>query len=114
MSYKTSKKGLKDLTKPPAHTGVIANFPRTLLELAALSAYGVAAVPGRTPLDWLAVPEGIKTYSDAAMRHILARQIDPRGRDLRSKFPHLTHAIWSWLAVRELEIILDKNPDPVV
>lgn len=108
------KGGLKDLTKPPAHTGLIANFPNALLELAALSAYGVSAIAGRTPLDWHQVVNGIAAYSDAAMRHILARQIDASGVDPQSKYPHLTHAIWSWLAVRELEIILDKNPGPVV
>lgn len=107
-------RGLKDLTKPPVYTGLIANFPHTLLELAALSAHGVSSVPGRTPLDWHHVPNPIAAYSDAAMRHILARQIDVSGLDPQSKYPHLTHAIWSWCAVRELEIILDRNPGNVV
>lgn len=108
--------GIKDRTKPPAHSGLIDNFPRTLLEIAALSAYGITAELGRTPLDWKSVPDAIAVYSDAAMRHLLARRIDPGGRDLRSKFPHLTHSIWSLMAVRELELetLLDKNPASVV
>lgn len=92
-----------DQGKPLAGT-IPQYFARVLLEVAKVSTMGAKKY---TRGGWLTVPDGETRYWDAANRHLLASQI--QDLDPESGLNHLDHAIWSLMAVRELQL---RNKEP--
>ena len=81
-------------------------FPRVLLEVAKVSTFGAKKY---TRGGWLTVPDGEVRYWDASCRHLLASQITEN--DPESGLNHLDHAIWSLMAVRELQLRKQEKPN---
>lgn len=87
--------------KSPLVSGVINYFPRALLAVADVSAYGVDkySVPYSVK-SWAKVPNGFERYTNAMGRHLAYEAIDPI--DHESGLLHAQMAAWNALARLEL------------
>lgn len=97
-----------DAGKSPVFRGAISYFPRALMAVAGVSAYGANKYSWK---GWEQVPDGINRYSDALGRHIAKEGIeglyDLEIRD-DPKYPGtILHAAQvAWNALARLELIL--------
>jgi hypothetical protein len=100
MSQEPGKK--LDQGKSPLLQGCLAYFPKALLAVADVSAYGAKKynVP-YADKNWERVPDATARYSDALARHILAESFDGLV-DPESQLKHAAHAAWNALARLEL------------
>lgn len=91
--------GRKDDAGKPRPTLVLNSMARAIARVIDVAEYGARKY---APDNWLQVPDGIKRYTDAGLRH---RQAHALGEvnDPESGLPHLAHAAWCALAVLELQ-----------
>lgn len=89
-----------DAGKDPVLRGVIQYFPRALVEVAAVSAYGANKY---TWNGWESVPDGVVRYGDAMARHMVGEVIHGE-YDPETKLRHAAQVAWNALA--RLELIL--------
>lgn len=97
--YQQHEAGAKfDGGKVPVMQGVIKQFPRALIAVAALSAQGAEKYQWN---GWESVPDAADRYADAQMRHELylaaGEEFDPE-----SGFHHLVAVAWN--ALLRLEV----------
>ena len=97
-----------DKGKAPVYRGAFAYFPRALMAVSQVSAYGANKYAWK---GWEKVPEGVERYSDALGRHIAKESIEgPYDLEIRNdkKFPgEILHASQvAWNALARLELIL--------
>lgn len=78
---------------------MFADFAGALMEVAKVSTYGAAKY---TDHGWRTVPDGLRRYSDALSRHILAAATGET-HDPESGLTHMAHAAWNILAVIQLQ-----------
>lgn len=90
-----------DAGKVPVYQGAIDYFPRAIMAVAEISAYGAQKYAWK---GWEAVPDGITRYTNAGIRHVFGEAIEgpydkgPNGSGLL----HKAHAAWNALAALEL------------
>ncbi len=77
---------------------IIEGFPRALKAVAQVGTYGAQKY---TDNGWKEVPDGVKRYTDAMYRHLLA-EADGELFDKESSLSHAAHAAWNALARLEL------------
>lgn len=92
-----------DAGKSPVARGCLRYFPRALLFVADVSAYGAKKydVPYEDQ-NWRNVPDGEGRYADAEGRHMLKQAISPV--DKESGLQHLQMKAWNALAELELHL----------
>ncbi len=90
-----------DTGKPPVFRGLATYFPRALLAVAGVSAFGQQKY-GEWG-GWVRVDDGPRRYADALLRHTLQRASGQEFDD-ESKLRHAAQAAWNALAVLELEL----------
>ena len=91
-----------DAGKPPILRGVLEYFPRAMIAVADVSAFGASKYTWR---GWETVPDGIARYGDALARHLVKERLEgPTDSD--SGLPHAAHA--AWCALARLELILKE------
>lgn len=102
-----------DAGKPAVVRGVLARFPRALLEIAKVSAIGCEKYDlPPDDINFMNVPDGYGRYTDAAGRHLLAELMDghwnvEHGGALPSEGRAVLHAAQlAWCALARLEILL--------
>lgn len=105
------KDGVKgDNGKSPIVAGALHYFPRALLAVAELSAYGAKKYSlTYSDRNFARVANGYQRYSDALARHMLQEQIDANATDPESGFMHDVHVAWNALA--RLEYRLEQMKD---
>ena len=89
---------------------VLGGFARALTEVAKVGSFGAAKYSEN---GWVSVPNGVARYSDAGLRHWLAKQAG-EDKDPDSQLDHLAHAAWNALAVLDLEIRKQEANTPIV
>lgn len=92
-----------DHGKVPVYRGAVDYFPRAIMAVADISAYGAAKYDWK---GWETVPNGIARYTDAGMRHVFGEIIEGKydsGPNGSGKL-HKAHAAWCLLAALELEL----------
>lgn len=94
-----------DLGKAPIRSGLLEYFPRACMAVANISAYGSTKY---TWGGWQHVPEGIKRYGDAQIRHICKAAIEGKS-DEESGLAHAAHEAWNALA--RLELLIRKEEE---
>ncbi len=94
-----------DAGKEPVRTGFLEYFPRAILAVARISAFGANKYCWG---GWKDVKDGKKRYGDAEARHILYAAIEGE-KDADSKLDHAAHEAWNALA--RLEFILKERED---
>lgn len=79
---------------------VLGDFARALASVSAVGTFGAKKYGDS---DWLHVPDGLRRYEDAMLRHWLSVK---RGEQLdeESALPHLAHLAWNALAILELTL----------
>lgn len=97
-----------DFGKVPVYQGAVDYFPRAILAVAEVSAYGAKKYAWK---GWETVPNGIVRYTDAGIRHIFGEAVEgpydsgPNGSGLL----HKAHAAWNALAALELYLREQEN-----
>jgi len=101
--------GRKDDAGKPRPSLVLNSMARAIARVIDVAEYGARKY---APDNWLQVPDGIKRYTDAGLRH---RQAHALGEvnDPESGLPHLAHAAWCALAVLELQEMQEAPGVPV-
>ena len=98
-----------DAGKEPVFQGLFQYFPRALKAVARVSLYGAKKYNLEyDDINWKRVVGGIKRYSDALARHLLAEFTDPDGIDPETgeaKIYHDEMVAWNALARLELKLI---------
>jgi hypothetical protein len=99
-----------DYGKSPIYRGAISYFPRALMSVSGVSAYGANKYSWK---GWEDVPDGVNRYSDALGRHLAKEGIeglydleilnDPK---YPGKILHASQVAWNALA--RLELILKE------
>lgn len=97
--------GVKHDNGKPRPSLVIGSFAAALEEVSKVGTYGAAKY---TDDGWATVPNGLKRYTDAMMRHQLA-EFRGETHDPESGLHHAAHAAWNALA--RLELILREKRD---
>lgn len=87
-----------DAGKAPVLRGALEYFPRAILAVAEISAFGAEKYTWR---GWESVPNGVDRYGDALGRHLLKERIEGLN-DSESGMRHAAHAAWCALARLEL------------
>lgn len=83
---------------------IVGGFSRALLAVAEVGTYGADKY---TDGGWAHVPDGVRRYTDAMLRHHLAEALGPIDED-----SGLTHAAQTaWNALARLELML-RGPAP--
>lgn len=79
---------------------VLGGFSRAIEAVGMVGTFGAAKYSDN---GWLEVPDGVRRYRDAMIRHQMA---DMRGEvhDQESGLLHLAHAAWCSLAVLDLQL----------
>ena len=97
--------GLKyDSSKPPLFRGLRQYFPRALLAVANVSAYGAEKYELEyNDINWLRVKDGFDRYSDALDRHLTKEFTEGR---IDKESGHLHAAMAAWNALARLELLL--------
>lgn len=98
-----------DVGKSPVTRGVLWYFPRALLAVADVSAYGAEKYDLKLEQqNWKSVQDGFGRYADAEGRHLLKQAIHPF--DKESNLRHIQMEAWNALAKLELTLIeLEKD-----
>lgn len=86
---------------------VLGSFCRALASVVDVGTFGANKY---TDNGWLSVPDGIKRYSDARMRHYLKRKAG-ENFDEDSRLMHLAHEAWNVLAELELTLREIENEE---
>lgn len=94
--------GAKDDSDKPEMSLVLYGFADALLEVGKVATMGAKKY---TRDGWKTVPDGIKRYADAGMRHMLAEAKEPF--DKESGLYHAAH--YAWNALARLQLILEQN-----
>jgi hypothetical protein len=99
-----------DYGKSPVFRGCIAYFPRAVMAVADVSAYGATKYSWR---GWASVPDGYNRYSDALGRHIAKEGVEGLyDKEIMNdpKFPaKILHASQvAWNALARLELLLEE------
>jgi Domain of unknown function (DUF5664) len=81
---------------------VLHGFAKALEEVGRVGTFGAKKY---TDNGWVAVPEGVNRYTDAAYRHLL-KEAQGEMQDPDSNLLHSAHVAWNALA--RLELILRK------
>lgn len=92
-----------DAGKAPLRQGVLEYFPRALLAVAQVSAFGAKKYSWG---GWGPVEDGINRYGNAQERHVVKAAIEGPVDD-DSGLLHAAHEAWNALA--RLELILRKQ-----
>lgn len=79
---------------------VFGAFSRALIEVAKVGTFGAKKY---SPNGWLIVPNGIKRYTSAELRHYFKEEIEGL-YDEDSGLLHKAHKAWNALATLELEL----------
>ena len=87
-----------DAGKSPVLRGALGYFPRALMAVADVSAFGARKYAWK---GWQTVPDGVARYGDALARHLLLEAADGPN-DADSGLMHAAHAAWNALARLEL------------
>jgi len=96
-----------DAGKTPLRKGALEQFPRALMAVADVSAFGAAKY---TWGGWQTVPDGVQRYLDAGARHAALRAMGEL-IDKDSGLSHLAQEAWNILAA--LELALRKAHDNI-
>lgn len=94
-----------DAGKTPLRKGALEQFPRALMAVADVSAFGAAKY---TWGGWQTVPDGVQRYLDAGARHAALRAMGEL-IDKDSGLLHLAQEAWNILAALELELRAANN-----
>lgn len=94
-----------DAGKTPLRRGTLEQFPRALMAVADVSAFGAAKY---TWGGWQTVPDGVQRYLDAGARHAALRAMG-ESYDMDSGLRHLAQEAWNILAALELELRAANN-----
>jgi hypothetical protein len=97
---KPGSKGLKYDQGKQRPELVIRGFANALKGVTRVATFGSQKY---TDDGWQGVENGIKRYTDALYRHLLAHHTGEKV-DAESGLPHLEHAAWNALAILELSI----------
>lgn len=84
---------------------VLGDFARALVAVAEVGTYGAKKY---SDAGWLQVPDGIKRYDEAMMRHWL-KEKSGEVADPETGLLHLSHACWNMLA--RLDLMLRAKED---
>lgn len=98
-----------DAGKAPVLQGFLHYFPRAVLAVAEISAFGVQK--GYAWNSWETVPNGVTRYGDALARHLIKEVIDGP-LDAQSKKLHAAHEAWNSMA--RLELICREEEKAVI
>jgi hypothetical protein len=98
-----------DFGKSPVFRGCLNYFPKALMAVANVSAYGANKYSWR---GWASVPDGYNRYSDALGRHLVKEMVEgPYDLEIRNdpKYPgEVLHAAQvAWNALARLELYLE-------
>jgi len=95
-----------------------SQFPKALEGLCTVAQYGkIKYSEGNGNVNFKEVPEALKRYKDAMVRHLMA-YLNGEWLDSESLCPHLYHLLWNVCAIIEIDIkgtffdikqALDKN-----
>lgn len=80
---------------------ILQSMPRAMLAISEVAAYGAAKY---SEDGWVEVPNGVKRYTDAMIRHLMAEGLT--SRDEESGLLHAAHAAWG--AIARLELLLRR------
>ena len=108
VSASVSSPGQKfDAGKSPVGQGVFEYFPRALLGVGLISAYGANkySVP-YADKNWTRVPDARNRYRDGEARHFVSEAVDGL-YDPESGLLHALHKAWNALA--EVELLLAQG-----
>ena len=94
-----SEEGAKDDSDKVDLTLITEDMPRALIEIAKVGMSGLKK--GYSRGGWLSVPNGIRRYKAAQMRHGLKPSMGEE-HDLESGLSHLAHEAWNAMAKLEL------------
>jgi hypothetical protein len=86
-----------DAGKATPVAGVLHYFPRAIIEVAAVSAYGARKYMWN---GWESVPDGAQRYTEALGRHLIAERLGAVDAD--SGLLHAAQVAWNALARLEL------------
>lgn len=89
-----------DAGKIPVFQGILDYFPRALMAVAEVSAFGASKYAWK---GWESVPEGRTRYKDASIRHMMYRAMGEHV-DPDSGLLHECHEVWNHLAALELKL----------
>lgn len=84
---------------------VLGGFPRALVEVAKVGTYGAVKY---TEDGWMSVPDGVKRYTDAMLRHQFAEWVG-EANDKDTGLAHAAHLAWNALA--RLELMLREQEE---
>lgn len=84
---------------------LIEDFPRAFWAVAEVATFGANKY---TESGWVKVPDAIKRYGNAKVRHQITRAMG-EACDAESKMLHLAHEAWNCLAVLELTLREEQN-----
>ena len=100
-----------DQGKAPLFQGCLQYFPRALMCVANVSAYGAKKydVPF-SDKNWSRLDDAFNRYTDGLARHLTLEGVSER--DDESGLLHAAHAAWNALA--RLELLLNSMDEPVV
>lgn len=93
--------GVKLDAGKPTPRLIVQSMPRAMLAISEVAAYGAAKY---SEDGWVEVPNGVKRYTDAMIRHLMAEGIT--SRDEESGLLHAAHAAWG--AIARLELLLRR------
>lgn len=93
-----------DLGKPDLDL-LLEGFSKALEAVAVVSAFGADKYSRG---GWLSVPNGLRRYSSALLRHMFYYKQDEL-IDKDSGLTHLAHAAWNGLAILELTLRQEQN-----
>ena len=83
---------------------VLFGFARALEQVARVGTYGSEKYSDN---GWMQVPDGVRRYTDALLRHLLAEAMGER-IDPETGLPHAAHCAWNALA--RLDLMLRDRP----
>ena len=84
---------------------VLSGFAKALRAVTEIGTFGARKY---TENGWMSVPDGIRRYEDAGLRHKLTR-MSGEEFDPESGYLHLAHEAWNILAVLELVLREKEN-----
>lgn len=94
-----------DAGKAPIHSLFMEYFPHAIAAVAMVSEYGARKY---TPGGWKTVPDGIRRYTDADVRH-LTKEVTEGAYDVTdSGLAHAAQHAWNALARLERQIVEGK------
>lgn len=90
-----------DAGKTPTMQGLFEYFPRALMAVADVSAFGFEKY--KTWGGWRSVPDAVNRYANAKGRHMLAEAMG-QSHDPESNLMHAAHEAWGALAKLEMQL----------